>query len=157
GGEAAVKAIAEAITKKAAYSELVEKIGKETVDRILSSGDSLYVLQAKYGAKNLTNLLNSQKLYNALLKNNKIDHTEIKVVIEGLLTGTIKSTSDIASLTVNGKVVSSQIASNMISGRDIIAQTLKNMKLGKANSSDINKLIKNLEKLSKGETVPAPN
>lgn len=140
GGEAVVKAIAEAITKKAAYSELVEKIGKETADRILSSGDSLYVLQAKYGAKNLTNLLNSQKLYNALLKNNKIDHTEIKAVIEGLLAGTIKSTSDIAGLTANGKVVSSQIASNMISGRDVISQTLKNMKLGKANSSLLNDL-----------------
>ena len=140
GGEAAVKAIAESITKKTAYSELVEKLGKETADRILSSGDSLYVLQAKYGAKNLTNLLNSQKLYNALLKNNKIDHKELKVVIEGLLAGTIKSTSDIASLSVDGKIVSSQIISNMISGRDVISQTLKNMKLGKANASLLNDL-----------------
>lgn len=140
GGEAIVKSIAESITKKTAYAELVEKIGKETADRILSSGDSLYVLQAKYGAKNLTNLLNSQKLYNALLKNNKIDHKEIKAVVEGLLAGTIKSTSDIASLSVDGKIVSSQIVSNMISGRDVISQTLKNMKLGKANASLLNDL-----------------
>ena len=140
GGEAIVTSIAESITKKTAYAELVEKIGKETADRILSSGDSLYVLQAKYGAKNLTNLLNSQKLYNALLKNNKIDHKEIKAVVEGLLAGTIKSTSDIASLSVDGKIVSSQIISNMISGRDVISQTLKNMKLGKANASLLNDL-----------------
>ena len=140
GGEAIVKSIAGSITKKTAYAELVEKIGKETADRILSSGDALYVLQAKYGAKNLTNLLNSQKLYNALLKNNKIDHKEIKAVVEGLLAGTIKSTSDIASLSVDGKIVSSQIVNNMISGRDVISQTLKNMKLGKANASLLNDL-----------------
>ncbi len=140
GGEAILKSIAESITKKTGYTDLVEKIGKDAIDQILSSENSQYVLAAKYGSKNLTNLFNGKRLFDALLKDNKIDHKEIKAVIDGLLSGTIKNTSDVALLKVDGKIVSSQIINNMISGRDVISQTLKNLKLGKANAGLLNDL-----------------
>ena len=135
-GKDTLEAIVGSIAKsKNAYSEIVEKIGKESIDNALSNADSLVLLQARYGSKNVINLMNTQKLYNALLqRNTSISTATVKQVIDGFIDGSVKSVDDVSK-------ISTQVAKNARSSREILIQSFKDLGLGKKMSSFIDELV----------------
>lgn len=118
---------------KNAYSEIVEKIGKSTIDDILSNADSLLLLQSRYGYTNVIKLLNTKKLYNCLLQDNQIPEKAIKKIIDGFMDGTIKTVDDVAK-------INKQAAKN-IRYSEALAQALKDLGLGKRMSDFIDGLV----------------
>ena len=134
-GKDSVEAIVGSIAKsKNAYSEIVEKIGKESIDNALSSADSLILLQARYGSKNVINLMKTQTLYNCLLQDNQISNTAIKQIIDGFIGGTVKSIDDVSQ-------ISKQAAKNARYSREVLIQSIKDMGLGKKLSGFIDDLV----------------
>ena len=135
-GKSSVEAIASFIAKsKNAYSEIVEQIGKESIDSVLSNVDSLVLLQVRYGSKNVLNLVHTKTLYDVLLQRNAdIPTATVKKVIDGFIDGTVKSVDDISK-------ISSKVAQNATKSREIVIQSLKDLGLGKKMSSFIDELV----------------
>lgn len=116
------------------YGELVSSVGRETADNVLKHSENLLLLQMKFNSNNVQKLLNTQKLYDLILKNNVIEHIDIKNTMDMILSGTLKSTADLPKRL-------SQIGKNINTSSEIIIETLKSMKLDKKTSSLINDLI----------------
>ncbi len=126
-GDDAFDLIRKSITSDNLYFELVEKLGKESADRIINDSDTLILMQLRYGGTNVNKLINSKLLYDQLKRNNTIPDADLKKVIARLLDGSIKSLDDVTMINV-------QMAKNLCGSKEIVAATIKSMGNEKALS-----------------------
>lgn len=126
-GDEAFDIIKSAILSDDLYFELLEKIGKDAADGIINDSNTLILMQLRYGAKNVNKLMNAQILYNQLLKNNSISDEQLRIVVTGLLDGSIKSLDDVSK-------INAQIAKNMCGSYEVVAASIKSVGNEKALS-----------------------
>lgn len=142
-GDEAFDLIKSAISSDDLYFELLEKIGKDAADGIIGDSNTLILMQLRYGSKNVNKLMNAQILYNQLRKaNTYIPDEQFRIVITGLLDGSIRSLDDVSK-------INTQIAKNMCGSYEIVAASIKSLGNEKALSGLLDDIARNsLESLN---------
>ena len=119
-GDDTFSLIKKSITSDNLYFDLVESLGKESADWIVSDSNTLILLQLRYGSTNVNRLINARLLYDQLKRNNNIPDEQLKTVICGIFHGSIKSLDDVAA-------INAQLARNLCGSREIVSATIRGM------------------------------
>jgi len=110
------------------YIDLIEKVGKDSAEKILSDSNNLILLQLRYGSSNVNKLLNASVLYQQMRKaNTTIPDDQLRTVLNGLLDGSYSSIDEI-------KTINNQIAVNLCGSGGVVSQCVKSLGKEKALS-----------------------
>ncbi len=127
-GDDVFELIQKSIASNDLYVDLVNKLGRQSAESLLSDSNTLVLMQLRYGAGNVNKLLNARDLYRQMQRSgNNIAEEDLRRVMRGFLDGTFKSLDDI-------KAINSTIADNICSSKEVVVRTIKDLGNEKALS-----------------------
>lgn len=135
-GDEVFELIQKSITSNELYVDLVNKLGRQSAESLLSDYNTLVLMKLRYGAGNVDKLRNASFLYRQMQRSsNDIAEEDLRRVMSGFLDGSFKSLDDIYA-------INSTIANNICSSKEVVARIVKDLGNEKALSDLLDEIAK---------------
>lgn len=122
------------------YGELLSKVGRESIDAMLSDLDVLILIQTRYGISNLNRLVAMQQLHLGLTCIEDVTDQQAIIIVNKLMSGDIVSLDQLKKIPEIEDVANS-LQTNILASKELVCTTLKSLDLAGRNEAFINDIV----------------